>query len=103
MAWSSEKINNKLKYLRKQKENTTGKYREYLVNTYMYIKKDCEKFGYSNARSRDMREFVMGKNYDHDWYSMIEKYKNELKEMGYIKYLKKENRWETHIIKELDF
>ena len=93
----------KLEYLRSQKENPTGKYRRYLVNTYNYILNDSIGRGWSRARTREMIDYVYEGNPDHMAYELVNKYKKTLKDLGYIKYVKENGEWHTHIVKELDF
>lgn len=103
--WTEEKIQNKLKYLREQRDNPTGNYRKYLVNIYYFILEDSkiDNRGWSKANTREMIESVYGPRPDHMGYEMINEWKKELKEMGYIKFVKEEGKWHTYIIKELDF
>ena len=103
--WSSEKIEKKLTYLRAQKENPTGNYRKFLVNVYNYILEDSMKDnrGWSKANTREMMNYVYEGSPDHMGYELINEWKKELKEMGYIKFVKENGEWHTYIVKELDF
>jgi len=103
--WTKEKIDKKIVYLREQKENPTGKYRQYLVNVYNYILEDSAKDnkGWSKANTRAMINYVCGDNPDHMAYEMINDWKKELKELGYIKFVIENEEWHTCIAKELDF
>ncbi|GEB32820.1 hypothetical protein [Brevibacillus parabrevis] len=97
--------NQKLKYLREQRENPTGNYRRYLVNTYNYILNDSRNNnkGWSKASSREMVNYVYEGSPDHMGYELVEEYKKTLRDMGYIKFQKENNEWRTYVIKDLDF
>jgi hypothetical protein len=103
--WSNEKIEKKLEYLRAQKVNTTGNYRKYLVNIYNFILEDSKKDGrgWSKASTREMINYVYEGNPDHMGFGMINEWKKELKEMGYIKFIRENDEWHTYILKDLDF
>lgn len=102
---TEEKKREKLEYLRKQKENPTGKYRTYLVRTYMYILEDCkiDNRGWSKQNLNDMVKFIYENKPDHMGWELALEYKKTLKDLGYIKNVKENNEWHTYIIKELDF
>jgi hypothetical protein len=103
--WTNEKIETKLEYLRSQKENPTGNYRKYLVNIYNYILEESKKDnrGWSRANTREMLNYVYENKPDHMGYELINEWKKELKEMGYIKFVKENDEWHTYVVKELDF
>ena len=103
--WTNEKIANKLEYLRAQKEKPTGNYRKYLVNIYNFILEDSKKDGrgWSKANTREMMKYVYEGDPDHMGFELINEWKKELKEMGYIKFAKEKEEWHTYIVKELDF
>ncbi|RKP54920.1 hypothetical protein D7Z26_06665 [Cohnella endophytica] len=102
---TEDQKNKKLLYLRSQRENPTGNYRKYLVNTFNYIFNDSKLngTGWSRAAIRDMINFVYDGNPDHMAFKMINEYKKTLKDLGYIRYIKENNEWRTYIQKELDF
>ncbi|MDF2544326.1 MAG: hypothetical protein K0S47_4044 [Herbinix sp.] len=103
--WTNEKIEKKLEYLRSQKENSTGNYRKYLVNIYSFILEDSKKDnkGWSKANTREMLSYIYENKSDHMGYELINEWKKELKEMGYIKFVKENDEWHTYIVKEIDF
>ena len=86
-------------------ENPTGNYRKYLVNIYNFILEDSrvDNRGWSKANTRKMIEYVYGTRPDHRGYEIINEWKKELKEMGYINVVKENGAWHTYITKELDF
>lgn len=100
---TEEKKAQKLVYLRSQKENPTGNYRKYLVNIYNYILEDSTHSGWSKANTRDMLNYVYGGTPDHMGYELINQWKRELRDLGYIKFVKENDEWHTYIIRTLDF
>lgn len=102
---TEEKKAQKLAYLRSQKENPTGNYRKYLVNIYNYILEDSQAngTGWSKAYTKDMLNYVYDGQPDHMGYELVDQWKKELRDLGYIKFVKEENEWRTYIAKELDF
>lgn len=103
--WSEEKIQQKLAYLRKQKDIPTGNYRRYLVNIYNYILEDSQKsdVGWINGSSRAMLNYIYEGAPDHMGVELIDGWKKELKETGYIKWIKESDEWHVYINKALDF
>lgn len=95
----------KLAYLRSQKEHTTGNYRKYLVRTYEYIANDCkiDNRGWSKQNLRDMVNYIYENDPDHMGVELAIEYKRTLKDLGYIRNVKEDGEWHTYIIKELDF
>ena len=102
---TEEKKAQKLAYLRSQKINPTGNYRKYLVNIYNYILEDSQAngTGWSKALTKDMLNYIYDGQPDHMGYELVDKWKKELRDLGYIKFVKEENEWRTYITKELDF
>lgn len=76
-----------------------------LVNIYNYILEDSQAngTGWSKARTKDMLNYVYDGQPDHMGYELIDQWKKELRDLGYIKFVKEENEWRTYIAKELDF
>ena len=102
---NEEQKNKKLEYLRKQKENPTGNYRNYLVRVYNYILNESKESGkgWSKANTRKMLDYIYEGNPDHMGYELLNEFKQTLKDLGYIKFVKEDNEWHAYIIKELDF
>lgn len=101
----TEAKNKKILYLKNQKENPTGNYRNYLVRIYQYIYNDSKDSGkgWSDASPWKMLNFVYNGNPDHMGVELIKRWKKDLKELGYIRIVKENDEWKTYIDKELDF
>ncbi|KQO18044.1 hypothetical protein [Paenibacillus sp. Leaf72] len=95
----------RIQYLRSKRDDPTANYRSYLINTYNYILEDSIKDnkGWSKASSRLMLNYVYKDEPDHMGLEMIDQFKKDLRELGYIKLIKIDNTWRTFIVKELDF
>ncbi len=102
---NEEQKNKKINYLKEQKENPTGNYRRYLVNTYNFILNDAKANGkgWSKANTRQMLKYVYEGSSDHMGYEMVNDFKRTLRDLGYIKFVKENDEWHTYIVKELGF
>lgn len=102
---NEKKREEKLQYLRSMKDDPTAKYRDYLINAYLYILEDSkvDNKGWSKASSKSMLRFVYNGEPDHMGIEMIDQFKKELSDLGYIKIIKVDKIWKTYIVKEIDF
>ena len=104
---TEEQIKRKIEYLRSQRYNPTGNYRQYIVNLYNLF--------YNSAKANgtdwcpDVKTYTMAKaayaniKPDHTSRDMVTIWKNDLKKLGYIKDCKVNGEWRIYILKELDF
>ncbi len=90
-----------------QKNGVEGNYRRYLVNIYNLYCEEARKNGTewspNVSPSRLIRAAYSGLDVDHMSYDMVQKWKRELKEMGYLRDKYVDGEWRTYILKELDF
>jgi len=110
--WTKEKIQNKKDYFKEQRIIKTGKFTEFTVRVYYCIYKACVL---NNSRSclanesnaykikNIIYEGFYGDKPDHGNQGVIDDCKKHLKEMGYIKYRKDNNKWYIDIMQPLDF
>lgn len=110
--WTKEKIQSKKDYFRAQRSIKTGKFTEFTVRVYYCIYKACVS---NNSRSclanesnaykinKIVYEGFYGGKPDHGSQGIIDDCKKYLKEMGYIKYKKENDKWYINIISPLDF
>lgn len=102
-----EKINKQIAYLRSQKDNPTGNYRQYLVNIYNLYSDGAKANGTDWCPNIPVSKLVKaayaGIKEDHLSWSMVQRWKDDLKELGYIYDCKVNGKWRTYILKDLDF
>lgn len=55
------------------------------------------------ARTKDMLNYVYDGQPDHMGYELVDEWKKELRDLGYIKFVKEENEWRTYITKKRIF
>ena len=90
-----------------QKNGVEGNYRRYLVNIYNLYYEEARKndteWSPNVSIPRLIRAAYSGVEVDHMSYTLVKKWKKELKEMGYLcdKYV--DGEWRIYILKELDF
>lgn len=104
---TEEQIKKKIEYLRSQKDNPTGNYRQYLVNLYNLFYNGAKKNGTNwcpNIKIYTMVKAAYANiNPDHASRDMVLRWKEDLKKLGYIKDCKVDGEWRIYILKELDF
>lgn len=104
---TKDEINKQIKYLRSQKENPTGNYRMYLVNLYNLFYKGAKANGTNWCSNVDIPTMIKAAysnvETDHESLFMVQRWKNDLKKLGYICDRKVNGEWRTYILKELDF
>lgn len=96
-------IEENIETLRKQRDdNVTGGYRDLVVKTYQYIKKEIRKSksGFCNPTNADISKVVYGTRNEE---RKIRGYIKDLKKSGYITVYGIGEDKEVKIIKELDF
>jgi len=96
-------IEENIEKLRKQRDdNVIGGYRDLVVKTYKYIKKqfDKSKSGYCNPKNSDISNFVYGNKNEE---SKIRSFIKDLKKSHYITVYGIGEEREVKIIKDLDF
>lgn len=110
--WTEEKILKKRAYFKEQRITKTGKFTEFTIRTFYCIYKACanNRANYclaSESNAYKIKNVVYEGFYkgvpDHDNKSVIDDCKKHLKEMGYIRYKKINNKWLIYIVKPLDF
>lgn len=97
----------KIEYLRSQKEHPTGNYRRYLVNLYELFYNGAKNQGTDWCPNINVPTMVKAAyanlSPDHLSSQMVLRWKDDLKELGYIADRKVDGEWRTYILKELDF
>jgi hypothetical protein len=96
-------IEDNIEKLRKQRDdNVVGGYRDNVVKTYQYIKKEIKKSGstYRNPKNSDISRAVYGNGNQE---SSIRGFIKDLKNSGYISVYGIGIDREIKILKELDF
>lgn len=104
----TEKQKNKqIEYLRSQKDNPTGNYRQYLVNLYELFYNGAKLNGTDWCPNMKIQTMVKAAyanvNPDHASRDMVLRWKDDLKKLGYICDRKVNGEWRIYILKELDF
>lgn len=104
---TDEQRNKQIEYLRSQKDNPTGNYRYYLVNIYMCFYNGAKANGTDWCPNVDISTLVKAAyaniTPDHSSRYMVQRWKDDLKKLGYICDRKVNGEWRTYILKELDF
>lgn len=104
---TQDQINKQITYLRSQKDNPTGNYRQYLVNIYNLFSNCAKANGTDWCPNIDIPTIVKaayaGLETDHESWYMVQKWKGDLKKLGYIGDRNVNGEWRTYILKELDF
>lgn len=106
--WTDEKIASKKIMLINQLETGKGRFALFILRTFKYIQYECIKNNddwciASKNGGRKLVHYVYNGPDDHMAYSVIESVKDHLKQLGYIKYVKSNDIWQLHIIKDIDF
>jgi hypothetical protein len=111
--WRQDKIIKQKEYFREQRTIKTGKFTEFTVRTFYCIYKACAESETtyclaSKSNAYNIKNIIYEGFYDgvpdHDNYSVIEDCKKHLKEMGYIRYKKRnDEKWYIYVLKPLDF
>lgn len=102
---TEEKRQSQLAYLRAQKENPTGNYRRYLCNVHKLIAEDAANngLGWSRASSRRMMRKVYEGEPDHMGEEMVDRWKKDLCDLGYLELKIVDGVWRFYVVKEIDF
>ncbi len=104
---TEEQINKQIEYLRSQKDNPAGNYRRYLVNLYELFCNGAKKNGTDWCPNVSKKEMIKaayaGVKIDHASWEMVQRWKDDLKKLGYLKDCNVNGEWRTYILKELDF
>ncbi|WP_349674880.1 hypothetical protein [Lacrimispora sp.] len=92
----------KLAYLRSQKDNPTGGYRQLLIDTYNCISDLTVKSGnqYCRTSCADICNVVYGNTHH---ITMVDKYLYTLKQLGYISIKECQGYTQMEILKKIDF
>ena len=104
---TEEQIKHQIEYLRSQKENPTGFYRQYLVNLYHLFYNGAKKNGTDWCPNVGIYTMVKAAYAnipgEHESSYRVRKGKEDLEKLGYIKDCNVDGEWRTYILKELDF
>lgn len=104
---TKEQVEKKISYLRSQRDNPTGNYRRYLVNIYNLYKQRADENGTNWAPDVSLsclvRVAYAGLDIDHSAFEKVKKWKQDLKNIGYIESRNVDGEWRVYILKELDF
>lgn len=104
---TQEKINKQIAYLKSQKNNPTGNYRQYLVNLYNMYCDGAKLNGTDWCPNISIPEKIKAAygnlEPDHMSFSMVQRWDKDLRDLGYISHKRVNNEWRTYILKELDF
>lgn len=112
MKWSEEKIRHQKEYFAQQREKATGNFTEFVVRVYYSIYKKCAEIEDYSCKCSDVNshkikyivyEGVYGGVPDHDYANVIDDCVKNLKEMGYIRFQKRDETWFFRVEKRLDF
>lgn len=93
--------------LQRQKNGGKGNYRTYLVNLYNLFYEEAKLNGTDWCPSVSVHRMVQaayfGLEVDHMSRTMVLRWKDDLKKLGYICDKNVNGEWRTYILKELDF
>lgn len=108
MKWSEERIQHEKEVLVNQLETGCGRFAIFVLRTYAYIARECEKNNRnwcyaSKVRGKSLINYVYNGPVDHMGCEVVEDAKDKLKKMGYIRYRKVDDQWLLYIEKEIDF
>ena len=108
MRWSEERIRHEKEVLVNQLETGCGRFAVFVLRTYAYIARECEKNNRnwcyaSKVRGKSLISYVYNGPVDHMGYEVVEDAKDKLKKMGYIRYRKVDDQWLLYIEKKIDF
>lgn len=104
---TKEQIENKIAYLRSQRDNPTGNYRRYLVNIYnlyeQYAIKNRTDWAPNFSKYRLSKAAYSGLKPDHMVGDMVERWKDDLINIGYIELRVVDGEERIYLLKDLDF
>lgn len=102
IGMKEEERQQKLAYLRSQKENPTGGYRGLLVDTYncIYVLIQKSEDNYCRTSSDDICKIMYGNTHH---ITMIDKYLYRLKQLGYISIKERQGYTQIEILKGIGF
>lgn len=105
--WSNEKIEHKKDVLSSQLTSGNGRFALFVIRIYKYIENECKanqsNWCYASKVNKKAINYAYNGPVDHMGYEVIEDVKKHLKEMGYIKYVKEDEKWKIYILKKIDF
>lgn len=98
----------KARKLRRLKDpNTVGNYKTYLKNIYNFYSSKCKENNSDWCNDISLGKLVQiaygDLPIDHMGFSMVQEWKKELRELGYLKSVNINGHWRVYITKELDF
>lgn len=112
MFWTSDQIDRKKEYFRKNRIETNGKFTEFVVRTYYCIYKECSLNNGMCCEAKSVSPYKIkhiiyhgfhNNIPDHDFKNVIDDCIKNLKLMHYIKFKKENDTWMIYLNKSLDF